>query len=253
MITITQEFASIGRNFGNKLFTYAVARIIAEELNYKLLLPENSKIQRDGIVMDFPYGSIEGKIFESPEFYVSDHSISETGIDYVIDNGKNKKIFLDGYFLKYDYIKKYKNKVKEFYRELTLENDGKNDVIILLRDSNCDSTFKLPDEYYLNILSNLNFDKLYISFDHKHKHQSLFESLKKYDPIFLDLNILDLFKFITQKNTIIGCQGTFSFWSCFLSTASKIYWPIPEIGPNLPSWCLNLTVDDEDRYKIVKL
>ena len=130
---------------------------------------------------------------------------------------------------------------------------GKNDVIILLRDSNCDSTFKLPDEYYLNILKDIEFENLYISYDHKHKHQTLFTSLEKYDPILLDMNIIDLFRFITQKNTIIAAQGTFSFWSCFLSNASKIYWPISSVGPNLPSWGMNLTIDDEDRYEIINI
>lgn len=253
MVTITQEFASSARNFGNKLFTYAVGRIIAEKLFYKLLLPDNCKIQRTGNVIDFPYYSIDGKVIEFPEYYVSDRLMSEKGIDYVIENGKDKKINLDGYFPKYEYIKKYKKIVKTYYKDLILENDGKNDVIILLRDSNCDSTFKLPDEFYLNILKNIEFENLYISYDHKHKHQTLFSSLEGYNPILLDMNIIDLFRFITQKNTIIGAQGTFSFWSCFLSNASKIYWPISSVGPNLPSWGINLTVDDEDRYEIIKI
>ena len=253
MITITNEFASSARNLGNKLFTYAVGRIIAEKLDYKLILPNNCQIQRAGVMMDFPYYSIDGNIVESPEYYVSDHLMSEKGIEYIIENGKDKKINLDGYFPRYEYIKNYKNNIRTYYKELILENDGKNDVIILLRDSNCDSTFKLPDEYYLNILNTLNFENLYISYDHKHKHQTLFNSLEQYNPILLDMDIIELFKFITQKNTIIGAQGTFSFWACFLSNANKIYWPISTIGPNLPSWGINLTVDDEDRYKIIKI
>jgi hypothetical protein len=253
MITITNEFASYGRNFGNKLFTYAVARIIAEKLNYKLLLPENSKIQREGIVMDFPYQSIDGTIVDGDQLYVSDHSMNETGLDYVIEHGKNKKIFLDGYFLKYQYIKNFKKEVRGYFNDLVEKNDEKNDVIILLRDSNCDSTFKLPDNYYLDILSNLTFDNLYISYDHKHKHQSLFKSLEMYDPILLDMNIIDLFKFITKKNTIIGCQGTYSFWACFLSNAKTIYWPITKIGPNSPQWAVDLYVDDDERYNYIKI
>ena len=254
MVTITNEFSSLGRNFGNKLFTYAVGRIIAEKLNYKLLLPENSKIHREGIVMDFPYQSIDGITNEDSElFYVSDYSMNQTGIEDVIQKGDNKKIHLDGYFLKYDYIKNYKTEVKNYFIDLVEKNDEKNDIIILLRDSNCDSTFKLPDDYYLNILSGLTFENLYVSYDHKHKHQSLIKSLEDYNPILLDMNIIDLFKFITSKNTIIACQGTYSFWSCFLSTAKTIYWPITNIGPNSFDWSVNLTVDDDDRYKMIYL
>ena len=145
MITITNEFASCGRNFGNKLFTYGVARIIAEQLHYKLIVPDNSKIQRDGLVMDFPYYSLDGISIESPEFYVCDRLMSEKGIDFIIEQGNNKKIILDGYFLKYDYIQNYKTNLQNYYHDLILPNDNKKDVIILLRDSNHDSTFKLPD------------------------------------------------------------------------------------------------------------
>ena len=253
MITITNEFASTGRNFGNKLFTYGVARIIAEQLHYKLIVPDNSKIQRAGLVIDFPYYSLDGTAIESPEFYVCDRLMSEKGINFVIEQGNGKKIILDGYFLKYDYIQNYKTNLQNYYHDLILPNDNKKDIIILLRDSNADSTFKLPDEYYLNILQNLNFQNLYISYDHKHKHQSLFNSLKKYDPILLDMNIIDLFKFITQKDTIIAAQGTFAFWSCFLSNANKIYWPITSIGPNCDSWCVNLTVHNDNRYEMINI
>ena len=253
MITITKEFASYGRNFGNKLFTYGVARIISEQLNYKLIIPDNSKIQRAGIVMDFPYSSLDGKSIEEPEFYVCDRSMSEKGIDFIIEQGNNKKIILDGYFLKYDYIQNYKTNLQHYYQNLILPNDNKKDVIILLRDSNHDSTFKLPDEYYTNILQNLNFQNLYISYDHKHKHQSLFAALTKYDPILLDMNIIDLFKFITQKDTIIAAQGTFAFWSCFLSNANKIYWPVTSSGPNCNSWCVNLTVHNDNRYEMINI
>jgi hypothetical protein len=254
MVEITKDFASLGRNLGNKLFTYAVGRIIAEKLQYKLVLPDNCKIQRNGIVEDFPYYSLDGNMVNDPELYVCDRIMSENGIDFVIENGIGKKVFLDGYFPRYDYIKKYKETVKIYYKDLILDNDGKNDVIILLRDSNCDGTFKLPDHYYLNILDKLNFDNLYVSYDHAEKHKTLFDTLKeKYNPIFLDMNILELFKYITQKNTIVASQGTFSFWSCFLSNASKIYWPIADIGPNLPSWGMNLNVDDEDRYEQIIL
>jgi len=253
MITITNEFASCGRNFGNKLFTYGVARIIAEQLHYKLIVPDNSKIQRDGLVMDFPYYSLDGISIESPEFYVHDRLMSEKGIDSIIEQGNNKKIILDGYFLKYDYIQNYKTNLQHYYQNLILPKDNKKDIIILLRDSNHDSTFKLPDEYYTNILQNLNFQNLYISYDHKHKHQSLFAALTKYDPILLDMNIIDLFKFITQKDTIIAAQGTFAFWSCFLSNANKIYWPITTIGPNCNSWCLNLTVHNDNRYEMINI
>lgn len=253
MIRITNQFESVGRNFGNKLFTYAVGRIFAKELNQGLKIPENSLIQRKGINSLFPYGNVTGLYDYDDEYYVSDHSMFTKGIDLILNECKNKSVFLDGYFLKYDYIKKHKEYIKEIYSDLILENDNKNDVVILLRNSRCDDTFALPDSYYLEILENLNFDNLFVCYDHIDRHKTLIEAIKKYSPTYVDENIIDVFKFITSKNTIIACQGTFSFWSVLLSNSKKIYWPIPKKGPNVNENLVNLTIDDEDRIDFINV
>jgi hypothetical protein len=131
----------------------------------------------------------------------------------------------------------------------------------MLRSSNHDGSFVLPDSYYLNIISQETFDNLYISFDHINKHQSLISKLEKYNPKLIDGDILDVFSEITSFNTIIAAQGTFSFWACFLSNANKIYWPITNDGPNsgknsdnpVFNSYVNLTVDDESRYELINV
>lgn len=254
MVTITHEFASSGRNFGNKLFTYAVSRIISDTHGYTLNVPDHSYIKRTGETILFPYYSINGINIDSPEYYVSEHSLYQKGLNTVIEESFGKKTFMDGYFIKYDYIKNYKEKIKNWYSDLVSSPDNKNDVIILLRDSGVDPTFKLPNDYYINILKNIKFDNLYISIDHPEKHKTLLLELQEYNPIILDLPILELFKIITTKKTIIGCQGTFSFWACWLSNAEQIYWPITKIGPNtIGHEFINLNVDDEPRYKWINV
>ena len=58
MITVTNEFASSARNFGNKLFTYGVSKIIADTHGYELKIPNPSYIQRNGIIDLFPFYSM---------------------------------------------------------------------------------------------------------------------------------------------------------------------------------------------------
>ena len=253
MIRITNDFANHNRNFGNKLFTYAIARIFAKELNLKLIIPNYSRIQRAGVLSDFPYGNIDGEEITHEENYICDQNLHDKGLEKSIEDSRNKGVFLDGYFLKYDYIKNYKNFIKEIYSDLVLQNDGENDVVIMLRDSNCDGDFKIENEYYLNILEKIKFNKLYVCFDHIHKHSSLLKLIENYNPILVDTNIIDVFKFITSKNTIIACQGTFSFWASFLSNANKIYWPITKKGPNSDDYLVNLKIDDDERFEMVYL
>lgn len=254
MIKITDSFASCGRNLGNKLFTYAVGRIFANELNCMLSIPPQSYIKRSGTNTLFPYGNTDGRVIAGDSYYVCDENLNRIGLEQTLLNCKDKGAFLDGYFSKYDYIRPFKTFVKTIYKDISLENDNLNDVVIMLRDSHCDHTFKLPDEYYFNILEKLTFNNLYICFDHLNRHTSLIDGLQKYSPKLIDLDIMDVFKFITSKNTIIACQGTFSFWASFLSNAKKIYWPITNIGPNQQGqWSVNLTVDDEERFEFIHI
>ena len=254
MVTITNEFASYSRNLGNKLFTYAVSKIISDTYGYALIIPDNSFIRRTDETILFPYNSVDGIKIESPDYYVYEHTILQKGLNNVIEESFEKKTHMEGYFLKYDYVKNHKEKIKKWYSDLIGQYDNKNDVIILLRDSGIDPTFKLPDDYYLNILENIKFDNLYISIDHPEKHKSILLKLQMYKPKVLNLPILDLFKVITTKKTIIGCQGTFSFWACWLSNADKIYWPITKIGPNrIDDKFVNLNVDDEPRYEWINV
>jgi hypothetical protein len=253
MISISNQFASTGRNLGNKLFTYCLAKSLASVYGYALNVPNNSYVQRSGRVLLFPFKGNTGIIVSEPEYYISDKCIYDKGLDNIIVNIKNHHTILDGYFLKYEYIKPFKTYIKNLYQTLSDKQDSLNDCIILLRDSNCDHRFKLPNSYYLNILNNINFDNLYISYDHLNKHTNLIQSLQKFNPILLDLNILDLLKFITTKKILIACQGTFSFWSVFLSNADTIFWPITNIGPNNPEWSVNLTIDDDTRINFINV
>jgi hypothetical protein len=147
--------------------------------------------------------------------------------------------------------------IKEYFKSLTLPNRNNNDMVIMLRNSNMADNFMLPDRYYTDIIEQETFDNLYISLDHRDKHVSLLEKLEKYNPIFIEGDILNLFSQITSFNKIIASQGTFSFWACFLSEAKIIYWPNTNDGPNSnnPTWgqLVNLKVDDEERYKHINI
>jgi hypothetical protein len=178
-------------------------------------------------------------------------------IEKFIEANPNSPIEILGYFTKYEYIKPHKEKIKLYYQSYIRPKRNNNDIVIMLRDSTQDARFVLPDEYYIDLLENENFDRLYVSFDHCHKHNTLFEKLKKYNPIYLESGIQTLFSEITSFNKIIACQGTFSFWACFLSNAETIYWPMTDDGPNSNNekfiGGVNLVVDDEDRYKFINL
>lgn len=262
-------FSSPKKNLGNKLFIYACSRIIADILDYNLYVPDNPLVRRENfntgeyLNEKFPFGGIFGrKKVTNPINIITDYGIVHAGsIENYINETKNHGYINQSYFSKYDYIKPYKNLVKQYYAPLINNSRNNNDIVIMLRNSRIDGSFVLPDSYYLDILENETFDNLYVSIDHYDRHQNLLNKIKKYKPIFIETSILSLFKEITSFTKIIGAQGTFSFWACFLSNAKKIYWPITNDGPNsgknsnntVYNTFVNLIVDDEDRYQFIKI
>jgi hypothetical protein len=259
------HFSSFRKNLGNKLFIYGISRVAADILDYDLIVPENPLIRREltsvgGYVNEiFPFKSITGRNrVETPTKSMDDIDLYNfNGLENFLNNYKNHHIEVLGYFTKYDYVKPYKEQIRSYYSSLVKPKKNNNDMVIMLRNSRDDARFVLPDEYYLNIIENESFDKLYVGYDHLYKHQSLIKKLEKYNPIYLESGILDIFSEITSFNKIIACQGTFSFWASFLSNADKIYWPTTNDGPNsnneVFNQFVNLKVDDEDRYTFIPI
>jgi len=258
------SFSTFRKNLGNKLFMYAIARVASDILDCNLILPENPLVRRELFHMGYQNekfmmnGINNRKNIEGDAVTLDDSDLLHyKSIDRFIENNQNKPILVLGYFTKYEYIKPHKEKIKSYYSLYVKPKRNNDDLIIMLRDSTQDARFVLPDEYYLNILEKENFDRLYVSFDHCHKHNTLFQKIKKYNPIYLESGIQSLFSEITSFNKIIACQGTFSFWASFLSNAEKIYWPITDDGPNSNNEKfingVNLIVDDEERYEFVNL
>ena len=259
------HFSTFRKNLGNKLFIYGVSRVASDILDYDLIVPPNPLIRREltsvgnYVNEEFPFKSVTGKKrIETPIKTMDDIDLYNfNGLEGFLNHYQNHHIEVLGYFTKYDYIKPYKEKIRSYYSSLVKPKRNNNDMVIMLRNSRDDGRFVLPDDYYLNILENEYFDKLYVGYDHLYQHQSLINKIKKYNPIYLEAGILDIFSEITSFNKIVASQGTFSFWASFLSNADKIYWPTTNDGPNsnneVFAQFVNLKVDDEDRYTFVPI
>lgn len=263
------HFSSPRKNLGNKLFIYAACRIISDLLDYDLISPNNALIRRENSdtgtyeEIVFPFKSVTGRNRVTNQIKVIQDGdmIALGSIENLIKQFPHHGFINQCYFSKYDYIKPYKHMVKEYFKLITKPKKNSNDLVIMLRSSNHDGSFVLPNSYYLNIISNETFDNLYIAFDHYNKHSDLINSLSQYNPILIDGNIIDVFSELTSFNKIIAAQGTFSFWVCLLSDAEKIYWPLTNDGPNsgknsdnpIYNTYVNLIVDDEDRYEFINV
>lgn len=262
MITTQGPWGQVG--IGNYFFIYTYLRLLSEELNLEFKTNPITFSERNGIheQQQYKFLDLQGNNYSNEEvIYIDDSFSNHYGtIENAVEYLKNKKnhIVSRGYYQKYSYWEKHKKKVKGFFSDFVGKEKYNNDfVCIHLRNSLEDNRFKLPEDYYLNSLEDLGIKRVRIFADNFQRHSGLIDkikSFKKNETQIVDLNVQNSIREMTKYKNIICSQGSFSFWVAFLSSAKKVYWPIPKIGPN--NSFLNPTIDytcNEKKYNLIYL
>lgn len=233
--------------YGNQLFPYFLGRIISDELKYKLygnpIYDINYDHNQDG------YSTHETPIQE-----LSDDNLKTIkDFNEVIYNKTPRKIILSGFLQKKEFYIPYREKIKSWYN-IKKYNIPENHVGMHIRLGDLlnfnENDHLLPIEYYEKALTLINFSNLNICTDTP-SHPIIEHFKKKYNAnIFLG-NEKDTISFLSSHNNLILSQGTFSFWSGFLSNANTIINAIPKTGWNSHPE-LNLLIF-EPNYRHIKI
>jgi hypothetical protein len=131
------EVRFIGR-LGNNLFQYAVARIIAEHHGFKLICKRMRRTTAScmGVPLNIgPAASLEGYswYFPNAPFVIPGKEVVEPVDSYEVGKGrawrghtidlqsilKNpapRRIVLSGYFQRFEYIKPYEDRIRDWFR-----------------------------------------------------------------------------------------------------------------------------------------
>lgn len=267
---------------GNRLFEYAIGRILAEELGYKL---NADSLEGFSATQDRVLGK---EIYSQISF-----TGQELDLAFIIRNQDRFGYILSGWFQRYEYYQPFKEKIKFWYNRNRKNGSivpTAQDIVIHIRrtqprsvDMKLDYIFEngllkvyehrvkfqpslgygpgtvvkagedlLPFEFYNSILDGESFDRLFIITDIP--HDPFFKLFDRYHPHIISGNIMDDFNILRSAAKIIMSISTFSWWAAFLSDASVIYMPDPgDYSIWGPKFRVDLKVTDESRYKIVPI
>ncbi len=238
---------------GNNLFQYVFARLFAEKNGLKLST-------------EFPYQHLlkttepkHGREIKNNEIIIRNDSFMITpgsSHDYVITNKENRSIdgrvysanqimeknfsdnacLIQGFFEDSDIFNSNERLIKSYFKLEKVEMNHEDIVLNVRLEDFAKLNRVLNPDYYINILENETFNKLYIV--GANKEDSYLKHFEKYNPVIVPTDPNSDFHFIRSFKKVICCNSTFSWWAAFLSDSEKIYLPDMFISPDITS-CKN--------------
>ena len=249
--------------FGNNIWEYATARILAEKLGLKLKCASNiddsigsagftEKSASSSWITGLPNTKpeIDGEVIEEPVVVLPRY--------HDLNSISKGRIIMNDFYDHYKHIKNHKKQVKEWFKT-NIESPivvNHDDLVLTIRRGWCNSSPTVPinnggcypvsmcppGAFFLKLLKKIDYKRIILctdSFDDPY-----FEFLNELDceVIKADFSGIEQFALINSANKIVITTSTFCWWGAFLSNATEIYCPWIQDLNN--SWY----VDDEERF-----
>jgi hypothetical protein len=242
----------INNGLGNKMFEYALGRILAVQLGFRL---EAKPIQGFSNTNKL----VDGKAYRKEDGYPlevirgHDHDIYQT-----LQDKSPREIQVCWPVQRYDYYKGHVVQIKKWFKieRATFKPEIEDVVIHIRRGDYLQHAVKsdkrgypLPYDFYRKILSQIKYRKIYIVTDDP--HDNFLGNFKGYNAKILSsfqnpkggwqeqkkgnnekylISQIEDFKIIKEFKRIILSASSFSWWAAFLSDAKEVYFPIPKKG-----------------------
>ena len=245
-------FIQLTNGFGNNLFQYNAARVLAEFHKKEVVaIPPSSDYY--GIE---PLMTLGVTFNDNNATWECEKCNDSNYINFFNPKYSNSNIFVSGYFEDYRYYFNMRDKIKGWFPPVAKRKD--NDLVLHMRAG--DRLFYKNEFYmkpqvdqYISAIESFDFDNLHIvtsmpkwdyvteeellnmsfhvsvpdnervpikeSVDH---FNSFVEGFKKYEPMVSRRQVHEDFNFMRTFNNILFEHGTMSWWASFLSDADKV-------------------------------
>jgi hypothetical protein len=228
---------------GNKLFQYALARILASELN--LFLPASP-------IPGFPstFQTIPGNRFVTPKVVLKGQDVD---LQALLQYSSDCHFILDGNFQQSRLYVPWSQELRSKWLVPEVPSgfigaDPDDLVIHIRRTDYLWQGWGLPFSIYQSIIETHASKRLVIVTDDA-KDPFLWR-FRKYKPLIHSTTAFEDFLYLRSANNIMLSPSSFSWWAAFLSEAQQIFLPIPYSG----IWAkdhvegVNLEMSSDDRY-----
>jgi len=227
MITINY----IGQ-FGNRMFQYSYARLLAEYNKINLL----TELGCDNIVKTTPH-----KQFDEPA-KKGTKMLTDTGYDnfrqkngsIIVDLDPSYDYIIDGYFQDAELFNKYEEQVRSFFI-IPKINKNYDDTLVLFRLGdfihNAWNSEIIHYNWYNEAISQMPGKKIFVTSSNKSENgpstkeqeMTYFSKISSFNGELIEAKgTKEDFEYIYSFDNIISSNSTWSWWACFLSRSTNI-------------------------------
>jgi len=226
---------------GNNIFQYVFARIVHEET---------------GLALNYSVGT---KFLKTPKIEgvqgVGEHIVIQDNrgpvvLNDVVSACRGKNVLIHGFFQEKIYYQNRRQNIKQWLGEIPNSNPKTTGVHIRKGDYKSSKYWDLPDSYFLKAIEESNPTRLIVFTDEP--NYPLVERLVAMGAILSKSNDAESDMFLLGTcSDIIMSRSTFSWWSGFLSCASRIYAPRTNVG--FWSGCDSVLEIDSNEYRYLNV
>ena len=217
---------------GNRLFRYAIGRILAEEMGYRLSLVDNffGRIVPHRAFSN-THDMVEGKVYHAPvEEYKQEIYPNKLpkSLREIITDSTPRKLQLHGWYQRTEYYEPYIDRIKVWF-ELPKIDVSPDDIILHIRRGDyLGANIAIKLKYYTDILDKALYRRVYIIGEGL--DLSVYKTFKRYDPIYPRGSEIEDFNLMKNFNKIVMSNSTFAWWAAYLSSAQEVYYPVTPKG-----------------------
>jgi hypothetical protein len=205
----------IGR-FGNNLFQYASARMLAERNGLYL----DAQWWHEDILKVLPWNNKGKRI--NPSVEITDNEYIKNR-NCLFGNFKNHGVVLNGYFQDSAYYYHIRDKIKTWFEPCTMPDTNEWVCHYRVSDYWMDRVGSvISPDWYVDILKNEKFSKVHIVTEDI-EDPCVRELSQRVGAEIHQLGVKDSFNFLRSAKNIICSNGSFSWWAAFLGNWEKCY------------------------------
>lgn len=215
---------------GNRMFQYALGRILAEHFGYEFIAAAPADV--------FRIGRVEGKTYKHPTERLEGHNIP---LERIMANRAPRRILLNGYFQRAEYYVPFRNSIRQWYAVSGRDLRPGEVVLHIRRGAYLQMGMALDLDYYTQALKEVRPEILHVCGigidDAVRKH------LAPWKPVYSNAKPMEDFAIMQSARTLIASNSTFSWWAGFLSW-HRVFAPLTKRGPGSKNEEYDLAYDD---------